>query len=132
MTVQWSDTIRNGLLDFLTTTYGAGWKVKIRTGAQPANVATASSGTVLATYTPTAAAASGGAKTMVTSTPLSVNGSADGTAAHYEVTTSGDVVHERGSVTVTGGGGDLTIDNAVIATGQAVQITGWTKTAPGA
>ncbi len=132
MTVQSSASLRNAWLDQITTTLGAGWKLKIRTGTQPANVATASSGTVLVTFTPTAASASGGAKTMVTSTPLAGTAAASGTAGHYELTTSGDTVHQRGSVTATGDGGDLTIDNLGIASSQAVNITGFTITAPGA
>jgi hypothetical protein len=35
-------------------------------------------------------------------------------------------------VTATGGGGDLTLDNTSLATGQDVLITGFTLTAPGA
>jgi len=34
----------------------------------------------------------------------------------------------QGSVTVTGGGGDLTLDNVSIAAAQAVTITGFTLT----
>lgn len=132
MTIQHADSLRNLRADAHTTELGAGWKLKIRTGAQPANVAAASTGTVLVTYTPTASAASGGVKVMVTGTPLAGTAANAGTAAHYELTTSADVVKERGSVTATGGGGDLTIDNVVIAASQAVNITGFTKTEPGA
>lgn len=132
MTVQHSDSIRNGKLDIITTVLGAGWKLKIRTVAQPATVATASSGTVLVTYTPTPAVASAGAKAMVTATPLAGTATAGGTAGHYELTTSADVVHERGSLTATGGGGDMTIDNVNIANAQTVNITQFTKTAAGA
>lgn len=131
MTVQWSDTLRNDELDAITTRLGAGWKLKIRTGSQPANVATASSGTVLVTFTPTAASASAGSKNFVSSGG-SASASATGTAGHYELTTSADVVHERGSVTATGGGGDVTVDNTSIASGQNVSVTSFTKTAPGA
>lgn len=131
MTVQWSDTLRGDLLDSITTRLGASWKLKIRTGAQPANVATASSGTVLATFTPTAGASAAGVKNYVTGSP-SVAATATGTAGHYELTTSADVVHERGSITITGGGGDLTIDNTSINNAQTVTVTGFTKTAPGA
>lgn len=132
MTVQYSDAVRNAMLDAITTQLGAGWKLKFRVGAQPATVATPSSGTVLATFTPTAAAAASGSKTMVSGAPISVTASAAGTVGHYELTTSADVVHERGSVSATGGGGDMTIDNTVLASGQTVQITAFTKTAPGA
>jgi hypothetical protein len=132
MTVQWSDTLRNAILDQITTTLGASWKLKLRTGAQPANVATASSGTIVATFTPTASAAATGSKTMVSGAPIQVAASNAGTIGHYELTTSGDVVHERGSVTATGGGGDMTVDNTSVTAGQIVQITAFTKTAPGA
>lgn len=132
MTVQYSDAVRNAMLDAITTQLGAGWKLKFRTGAQPATVATASSGTELATFSPTAAAAASGSKTMVSGAPISVTASASGTVGHYELTTSAGTVHERGSVTATGGGGDMTIDNTVLASGQTVQITAFTKTAPGA
>lgn len=132
MTVQWSDTLRNAILDQITTTLGASWKLKLRSGAQPATVATASSGTIIATFTPTAAAASTGSKTMVTGAPIQVAASATAVIGHYELTTSADVVHERGSVTATGGGGDMTVDNTSVTSGQIVQITAFTKTAPGA
>jgi hypothetical protein len=132
MTQQYSVALRNAMLDQWDTLLGAGWKLKIRTGAQPANVATASTGTVLATFTPTLAAASGGSKTMVTGAPISVAAANAGTAAHYELTKSDDTVVERGTVTVTGGGGDVTVDNVSITAGQTVQVTGFTKTAPGA
>lgn len=98
MTVQHSDTLRNARLDAETTVLGAGWILKLRTGAQPANVATASSGTVLASYTPTAAAAAGGSKTMVSSPPITATAAAGGFVGHYELTTSGGTVHERGNV----------------------------------
>lgn len=42
------------------------------------------------------------------------------------------VCHMQGTVTATGGGGDLTVDNTSIASGQTVQLTGFTLTAPGA
>lgn len=132
MTVQHSDVVRNAKLDSITTALGAGWRLKLRTGAQPANVAAASAGTVLVQYTPTPAAAASGAKVMVTATPLVGTAIAAGTAGHYELTTSADVVHERGSITATGGGGDMTIDNVVIANAQTVNVTGFTKTAAGA
>jgi hypothetical protein len=133
MTVQWDTGLRDGLNDLITTTLGAGWKLKIRTGAQPANVATASSGSIVGSLAPTATASSTGTKAFVTGSPTFAALVANaGGAMHYELTTSADVVKERGSVTATGGGGDLTIDNLYIAVNQTVQITGFTKTCPGA
>ena len=77
-----------------------------------------------------AAVASGGSKAL-NNLPLSTTGLAAGTAAHYRIYASdGTTCHEQGSITATGGGGDMTIDNTSIASGQTVSITGFTKTEP--
>ena len=41
-------------------------------------------------------------------------------------------MHEQGTVTATGGGGDVTMNNVLLANGQAYTIDSWTKTEPGA
>jgi hypothetical protein len=41
---------------------------------------------------------------------------------------TGATCHEQGTVTITGSGGDLTLDNNVIAASQTITITSWTKT----
>ena len=133
MAVTNSAALRNAWLDTITTTLGAGWKLKLRTGAPPTNVSLGSTGTVVATYTPTAAASSAGSRQLVSATVSVAAAAANGGAAmHYELTTSADVVHERGTVTATGGAGDLEIDNLNINAGQTVNVTSFTKTAPGA
>jgi hypothetical protein len=35
----------------------------------------------------------------------------------------------QGSITATGGGGDMTLDNTSIASGQTITVTGFTLTA---
>ena len=131
MAVQLSVTVRNARLDAIETAIGTSAVLKIRTGAQPVDCAAADSGTVLVTITlPSdwAAAASGGSKAK-SGTWQDTSADATGTAAHYRLYASdGTTCHEQGSVTVTGGGGDLTLDNTSIATGQNVTITTWTKT----
>ena len=58
---------------------------------------------------------------------------AAGTAAHYRIVdNAGTTCHEQGSVTLTGGGGDMTLDNTSIAAAQVVTITAKTLTAGGA
>jgi hypothetical protein len=130
MAVQLSVAVRNARLDAIETVVGTTPKLQIRTGAQPANCAAAASGTLLAEITlPSdwAAAASAGSKAM--SGTWQVNAVAAGTAAHYRlVDSAGTTCHEQGTVTATGGGGDLTLDNTSIASGQQVTITTWTKT----
>ncbi len=135
MTVQRSTAVRNARLDAIEATIGTSAKVQIRSGAQPANCAAAAAGTLLVEYalaSDWAAAASGGSKAF-NSTPISGTAVGTGTAGHYRIVDSaGTTCHEQGSVTATGGGGDVTIDNTSIVSGQAVNISGWTVTEPGA
>lgn len=135
MALQFSTSVRNALLDAIETAIGASWVVKIRSGAAPANVATADSGTVLATVNcpadPMAAAASGSKAKSGTWEDTSAD--AAGTAGHFRVYASdGTTCHMQGSITATGGGGDMTLDNVVLASGQQFTITSFTLTAPGA
>ena len=134
MTVQFSVAVRNGWLDNTETTIGASPKLQIRTGAQPANCAAAAAGTLLAEITCPAdwmAAASAGTKVLAGS--WTVAAVAAGTAAHYRIVdNAGTTCHEQGSVTLTGGGGDMTLDNTSIAAAQVVTITAKTLTAGGA
>ena len=100
--------------------------LKIRTGAAPADVATADSGTVLASLTLPSdwlAAASSGSKAK-SGTWQDTSADATGTAAHFRIYASdGTTAHLQGTVTATGGGGDLTLDNVSIASGQSVTIS---------
>ncbi len=132
MAIQYSTTVRNAQLDALETAIGTAAVLKIRTGAAPANVATADSGTVLATMTLPSdwlAAASSGSKAK-SGTWSDASADATGTAAHFRIYASdGTTAHIQGTVTATGGGGDLTLDNTSIASGQAVTISSFTITA---
>jgi hypothetical protein len=131
MAIQFSGTVRNARLDAIETAIGTSAVLKIRTGAAPANVATADSGTVLATLTLPSdwmAAASGGSKAK-SGTWQDASADAAGTAAHFRVYASdGTTAHIQGTVTATGGGGDMTVDNTVFASTQNFTITGFTLT----
>jgi hypothetical protein len=133
MTVQYSTTVRNAFGDTWESTIGTSAKLRIYSGAQPANCAASETGTLLAEFplaSDWSAAASAGAKTL-SSLPLSTTGAASGTAAHYRIYDSAAATcHEQGSVGTSGA--DLTIDNTSINSGQTVQVTGFTKTWPGA
>lgn len=132
MAYQFSTTVRNAMLDAIETAIGVSAVLKIRTGAAPANCAGADSGTVLATMSLPSdwmAAASGGTKAL-SGTWQDASADATGTAAHFRIYASdGTTCHAQGTVTATGGGGDLTLDNTSIATGQQVTITSLTFTA---
>ncbi len=135
MALQFATLTRNALLDAIETEIGASAVLKIRTGAPPADCGTADSGTVLATLNLPSdwmAAAAAGSKAK---TGTWQDGSADaaGTAGHFRIYDSGgSTCKMQGTVTATGGGGDMTLDNAVLAVAQVVTITGFTLTAPGA
>lgn len=131
MAVQLSAAVRNAKLDAIETAIGVSAVLKIRTGAAPANCAAADSGSVLATLTLPSdwmAAASGGTKAL-SGTWQDASADATGTAAHFRLYASdGTTCHMQGTVTATGGGGDLTLDNTSIAAAQSVTITGFTLT----
>lgn len=135
MTIQFSTSVRNALLDSFETTIGTSAILKIRTGAQPATCATADSGTVLATLSLPSdwmAAATDGSK-AITGTWSDSSADETGTAGHFRLYASdGTTCHMQGSITVTGGGGDMTLVNTSIAQGQSITISTFTLTAPGA
>ena len=135
MAIQFSVAVRNGMLDAIEAAMGLSARVQIFSGTVPANCASAATGVKLAEWalaSDWAANATSGSKSL-TSVPLSTTGLANGIAGYYRFTDSPTTTcHEQGTVTITGGGGDMTIDNTSIASGQTVQITGFTKTAPGA
>ena len=131
MSVQLSTSIRNARLDQIESTIGTSAVLKIRTGAPPANCGTADSGTVLATLNLPSdwmAAANLGSKAL-SGTWSDSSADNSGTAGHFRVYDSGGATcHIQGTVTATGGGGDMTLDNTSIATGQAVAVNTFTLT----
>lgn len=131
MSIQLSVAVRNARLDAIETAIGASAILKLRTGAQPANCAAADSGTVVATLALPAdymAAAAAGAKAK-SGTWNDPSADAAGTVAHFRIYASdGTTCHKQGTVTITGGGGDLTLDNNVVTLAQVITITGFTLT----
>jgi hypothetical protein len=131
MAIQLSTAVRNARLDVIESTIGTSAIMRIRTGAAPANCGTADSGTVLATLTLPSdwmAAASGGVKAL-SGTWQDTSADATGTAAHYRIYDSaGSTCHIQGTVTATGGGGDMTVDNTSFASGQQFTVTTFSLT----
>jgi hypothetical protein len=134
MAFQFSTAARNAALDAIETAVGTAPTLTIRTGSAPATCATARSGTVLATIVLPSdwlAAASGGAKAIAGGPWQDASADATGTAAHFSID-QGATCHMQGTCTATGGGGDMTIDNTSIVSGQAFQVTAFTINAGGA
>ena len=132
MSLQESVTVRNARLDAIETAISTSPVMKIRTGSVPANCAAADTGTVLATLTLPSdwmAAASSGSKAK-SGTWQDTSADATGTAAHwriYEATAT--TCHLQGTLTVTGGGGDMEVDNTAFNSGQTFTVTSFTITA---
>jgi hypothetical protein len=131
MAIQLSVAVRNARLDAIEVAAGTSAILEIRSGSQPADCATADSGTLLASMTlPSdwmAAASSGSKAKSGTWQDLLANNA--GTAGHYRIKDSGGTTcHIQGSVTATGGGGDMTLDNVSIAANQQVTVTSYSLT----
>lgn len=128
MALQFAVSTRNARLDSIETDLGADPILRIRSGAPPADCATADSGTVLAEMTLPSdwmAAASAGAKAK-SGTWQDLSANAAGTAGHFRIYTSGGVCKMQG--TCGQGSGDMSLDNTNIASGQTVTVTGFTIT----
>ena len=133
MAFQFSTAARNAALDAIETAIGASPTLELRTGAPPASCAAADAGTLLASMALPAdflAAASGGSKVLA-GVWQDLAADAAGTVGHFRIK-QGGTCHVQGTVTATGGGGDMTIDNPVLAVGQQVSVTAFTLTAGGA
>lgn len=132
MALQYSVAVRNAKLDAVETAIGTSAVLKIRTGSPPANCAAADTGTVLATINLPSdymAAASAGSKAK-SGTWEDTSADNSGTAGHWRLYASdGTTCHAQGTVTASGGGGDMTVDSTSFTAGQDFTVTGFTLTA---
>lgn len=131
MALQLSVSVRNASLDAFESTAGATAKLRLLTGSPPANCAASETGTLLCEITLPSdymAAASSGSKAK--SGTWSGTGSAAGNVGYFRVVdNAGTTAHAQGTVTATGGGGDMTMDNINVAVSQAVTVNTFSLTA---
>jgi len=132
MALQYSTAVRNAKLDAVETTIGTSAVLKFRTGTVPATCATADAGTVVATLSLPSDwmdAATGGTKSKA-GTWNDTSADNSGTIAHWRLYASdGTTCHAQGTATITGGGGDITLDAVVVTAAQVVTITSFVLTA---
>lgn len=129
MALQLSVSVRDARLDAIETTVGTTPTLEIRTGAPPADCATADSGTVLATLTLPSdwmAAASSGSK-EIAGTWQDLSADATGTAGHFRIKQS-TTCHLQGTVTASGGGGDMIVSSTSFTAGQSFTVNTFTLT----
>jgi hypothetical protein len=129
MAITYSTAIANARLDVVESTIGASAIMKIRTGAPPATVASSSTGTVLATLNLPSdwmAAASSRSKAKA-GTWTDASADATGTAGHFEITASdGTTVGMRGTVSASGGGGDMIVSTTTFNSGETFTVSTFT------
>lgn len=106
--------------------------LELRSGAQPASAEDAATGTILSTINLPADAMGAAASGQVAKSGTWEDTSADnaGTAGWFRIRNAGDTLRLDGNITATGGGGDLTLDNTVLAAGQQIIVSGFTVTMP--
>lgn len=133
MAITFTDAAAHLGLNAIYDAFNAG-KIRIYSGSPPGPAA-APTGTLLVDEDLPATAfgaASGGSK--VKAGTWSAAGAATGVAGYYRLVATGDTggateaqVREEGTVTATGGGGDMTVDNVNIAAAQVVTITSFSR-----
>ena len=135
MALQESVAVRNASLDAREVAIGTAPKLLIYTGAAPADCATAASGTLIAEGTLPSdwlAAAAAGVKSKLGAWAMAGLPAAGGgaTAGYFRlVDSAGTTCHQQGSVTISGGGGVMTLDNTSIANGQSITVNSYDITA---
>ena len=129
MATRISNAAAAGAVDNLTARLNGG-TVNVYSGAQPASVGTAPSGTLLATLTLSATAF--GAATVANPAVATANAigsdisvDATGTAGWFRAFGTGAVAVIDGNITATGGGGDMTFDSVSFVAGGTAAMTSW-------
>lgn len=139
MSIQYSDALATFILDAGYTKWATGDILELRSGA-PAGPNNAAAGTLLVSITlpasPLAAAAARSKGKSGTWSGTGAAGAGTGTnIGHYRIRKSTDAGNttdatqhrEEGTVTVTGGGGDMTVDNVNVAQNQSVTVNSFAK-----
>jgi hypothetical protein len=129
MALQYSTNVRDAQTSAIQTTVGTTGTVKIFTGSEPANCAAADPLGPLATIALPAAFMTSASGTTTIAGSWAVAAAAGGTAATFRMYAGAGTCHIQGNVTATGGGGNLTLDNTSISSGQTITVTAFTITA---
>jgi len=126
MALAYSTTVRNAMLDAITTAIGASGLLRIYDGTRPASGGAAT--TKLAELALSATAAPGASGGVLTLSTITQDSSADatGTATWFRVTTSGGTFVIDGNVGTSGSDLNLTTTSIVIT--QPVSVTSFVIT----
>lgn len=138
MTIRLPVASRNAAADTVADLIDAGagsGLVRVYSGSQPASADLAATGTLLATFAlndPAFGSAATGTATLIVAPALTTTGLAAGDAGWFRIldSTAGTVLD--GSVTATGGGGNLIMSTITVSVGLTLQLTAGTITMPAA
>lgn len=128
MAIDLNNALANIILDLYDVHFPVSSVLELRTGAPP-GAENAATGTLLVSITLPASpwnAAAAGSKTK--NGTWSGSGVAAGVIGHYRLKNVADTRREEGTVTISGGGGDATVDNTNVAVSQVVTVTTFTRT----
>lgn len=131
MAIQYSTAARTSAMSQLNTTIGANAQIVIYSGAAPANVAAAPTGTLLVQFAGNAGGfGSASSGVLTASVVASAAAGGTGTAGYFRINTSAGVAVMQG--TCAASGADMNLTNTSIAAGQTCNFTSLTVTAFGA
>ena len=116
---------RNAAGTALTDLLNSG-SIEIRTGASP-GVDSAATGTLLGTLPLSATAFGAWSAGSATANAITQDASADatGTAGYFRALSSVSAAVIDGTISATGGGGDLELNSTSISVGATIDITSW-------
>lgn len=121
MAITTSAAVAQAAATAVASTIGAGATIEIRSGSKPATPETTASGTLLATVNVSGSfTATGG--TLTSADPAAVTVAATGTAGYFRVKASGGTAHIDGTVTATGGGGDMQLATVALSAGATLDL----------
>lgn len=139
-TPQYTTTHRSNAMTDLVTAIGSTGYLMIVTGSQPANVATADSGTVLAALPLSSTAGTVSSGVLTFNAITSENATATGTAGHFLICTTSSTANclaassttriIQGSVGTSGS--DLNFSSTSFTSGETISVSSFTITANGA
>jgi len=132
MAIQLSAAVRQSMIATYIATVSTTPKLNFYSGTKPTATTSAATGTTLATLTlPSTWVTSAAGVTTIASGPWTGTGISAGTIGYFRLNDSANTtVIEQGDVAV--GSGDINLDNNVIAVGQTISISTWTRTQGGA
>lgn len=108
-----------------------GGLLRIHAGSAPSNPDTTPSGTLLCTFRlPVIAFLAPASGTVAIAGKWFGTAATSGTAGCFQLSSADGTRKAGGSITATGGGGDITLATTAVTAGGVVQLTGFTLTLP--